>query len=948
LSLQPSRAVVLILLVMICLAPILVYSQPYSEESEYRGYIVKMLKDPATNAVFMHLLNEETLSIVPISGYVYEYVEEGDYVYVRARHVYTFTIVIDPILNTYITRASIGEIIEFKKLGEGFEVTVDRGCGSKYPVGEKVSVRAVVPIDCERAVIAVEYIAPPGLIGHSYVVLREIKPGYAGEYEAEWSTEGCVETPGSENAEWGWYVVLSAEVKLSMPYVNIEEVTITDRCKVVLVSGADLRIENVVAEGLAECTSGTVRVVVSNSGKKSSPSTKVEVRLSGKVIGSAIVPQIEPGSSVEVEVPVSVPCCVNARDLLVVVDPGAEVEEIDKENNAAAVEGAVALVKPELAVKIAGVESEEEGRVVLRVTVTNVGKGEARDVRLAWSSSGTARVRVEPTELGLIAPGGTAEAKVYVEGPPGKYSFALSITTRDACGREWSFSSSLIARIRRKLALEVRVEPETTEALSEVRVVGQAPREAAGLELRVVARRTGGKWVELGRARVLPDGTFTFTFRPAKAGDYEVGVYYPGDDIWSEALVYRKLRVTKIKTTLELVVSEKAPPGSPVTIKGKLLPPRETEGFLELESPAGETKTIKFRTAADGTFEVTVLFNATGRWRVAAKVPGNEAYEDAGTETFLLIFPLRPPVSLEVVAATIVTGTAIGVASTLSPARRAISSIARKLEALLERLGIKPPEWLRELASVYAEEAFESVAEKEIPLPSEWRLLTLPELKTLIGSSILVWFVYAYVETQGKVLVPQVLLEVIIPVVVASLVVVMMDAFSEALISKLRGFWAVYSFWPQGALSMLVTGLLLNSPFAAPGRTLFGKGYPRFEKARLAAYKALFFLAIAGGFAVATIEGLEVLSDSGLLASLAFIFYSLFPVKPLLGYELASQRKTVWLVFFLLTGALYVSCLTKFLAPYVYVAVGCVAALLLGVDFVLVKLGAEGIISRIV
>lgn len=124
---------------------------------------------------------------------------------------------------------------------------------------------------------------------------------------------------------------------------------------------------------------------------------------------------------------------------------------------------------------------------------------------------------------------------------------------------------------------------------------------------------------------------------------------------------------------------------------------------------------------------------------------------------------------------------------------------------------------------------------------------------------------------------------------------------------------------------MLTTALLFSLPFASPGRTLFERKYPEKDKAYLTAFKSLLFLALAGGFAYATMAGLEVLSDVGLLASLSLAFYLLFPVAPLPGHDLYSASKLAWFIFFACLGGLYVACLMKALPLAVYTAIGAVA-----------------------
>ncbi|RLF01260.1 MAG: hypothetical protein DRK00_11705, partial [Thermoprotei archaeon] len=153
----------------------------------------------------------------------------------------------------------------------------------------------------------------------------------------------------------------------------------------------------------------------------------------------------------------------------------------------------------------------------------------------------------------------------------------------------------------------------------------------------------------------------------------------------------------------------------------------------------------------------------------------------------------------------------------------------------LEAAGIKPPHWLEELSNIYLE-VFNSATEREAPSSQAWRLITPSELKALMVSIAHMSLVFTYVESGGEMLDPRILDEVVVPVVAASLLIVIVDELSEALTLDVRGFWAEHAFWPHGAISMIITGMLFSSPFASPGRTVFSRNYPKLEKARLLLY----------------------------------------------------------------------------------------------------------------
>ncbi len=895
----------------------------YQEYAEYEGIIVALTESKTYLHLLVGLEPGEKTKVIPVMLEEAADVEEGDYVRVGGYYIYTFTIWNDPITHVNIALASVLRNSWIIKLGRGIDIDVDKGCGSTYYIGEPITVEYMTRVDAYFAKVWAE--TPKG-----DVVLYQGALA-AGAYTAK----GVIgEPPGSRT------FILEIHVKLDEDILGYgESVTLRDECTINAVYGADLAVESIYATGLVECGEGVVKVVVVNSGMGESKPTTVRVYLGNEVIGSAAVPSIEAGGKVEVEVRVKIPCCISAGDLRVEVDAEGLVPEIDEGNNVFTVAGAIAVKKPVLKINVEPPKTTEGS---FAVTIFNAGEDEAKNIDLSVDAPPGFEILDIP-EVDNLAPGDEQTLLIRFRSKIGTYKLVFTATYSDSCGRSWADQSIVEMILRKELPITLSLSSAQIEALQRVVVTGKAPSEAAGLTLTAVYRFEGGEWREITRIEIGSGGDFYFTFTPEKPGSYEVGVYYPGGGEWAETLVFEKLIVVKIKPTLYIEIPEKAIVGERLLIRGRVEPPREAKGILKFIGAGRRELQFDFKTLPNGTFLVNVVLNATGKWRVEAILLGNEIYEDVSASAELSAFSLRTLPSPGMIVASVATGVAVGVASTFSTVRKIISAIAKKIKGLLGKIKIKV-DWLENLAEVYSEEVFKSLTEKEIPPPSKWKIFTKSELKALAVSTLVVAFVLAYMEARTF----HFLMNVLIPVAIASLITVIVDELSEATLSKIRGHWAEYSLWPHGALSMIVTGILLNSPFAAPGRTLYAKGYPSREKARLVVYKFMFFLSLAGGFAAAYTAGFEVLGDSGLLTTLTVLFYSLFPVKPLPGYELAVEKKAVWLLTFSIAGVFYFGWLAHSVDFGVYAAIGGLSLAFLAADILATKILKKGLVERLV
>ena len=887
-------------------------------------------------AFHLYLPEQRCFVIVVPSEEVKYSVSPGDYVRVVGYTPYVYLVKIDPITGLVFTVDWFIWAEKVTVLGKAADLWIDKGCGAVYSVGERIQVFFKLSFVEARVRLIVD---KPN--GRALILDRVLGPG-------TYRLEGIVgEPPGRR--------LLTLEVRLPlsrecMPPEYYEYELLVCTCAFEAVWGADLTVKSVdVASELEECSEALLYVTVVNEGKGPAPASTLAVLLGDTVLREVEVPPMEPGESEVLELGFTIPCCAPSKDLRIVTDYCNVVREQDEGNNEYVLRGAIRARSPELSLSISQAVVTAGVRTKLRLTVANVGRGRAVNARLEIDPPPGLKVSQTSWNLGELPPGASKAVEVEVLAErAGEYELPAQVRCTDECGRAGVYPQAfkLVAE-KRPLKLRVEVSPPITTVLKPVKVNGSAPPEAADLRLEIMIRRPGGEWTKVGEVEVGKDGSFSFTYTPKKAGRYEVGVHYPGDEVWAEASAYASLEVRRINVTVILRAPSRIPLREEARIKILIRPARTARGLLKLIAPNGSSIGIAVELEG-GEAEVSLKPDRVGSWTIEFLVPGDDVYEDGRASLVLTVVAVRLAASPPAVAAAIATGAAVSVATMISSVRKAISSTAERVRRALEGLGIRPPEWLEALCNIYLEEVFKSVTEKEVPPPSAWRLITPPEFRALLFSIAIMSIVFSYVESGGAVLKPEVAVQVLLPATLASTAVTLTDELSEAVASKLRGFWAEYNIWPHGAISMILTGFLLNSPFASPARTLFAKGYPEEEKARLVLYKFLSLTALSGLFAALMNVGLDALGDAGLVAALATLFYSLFPVPPLPGYELVAVSKIWWLVTFIASGALYAAVLLRALQLYVIEALGLIALTLLLLEAVWRKLRGGGVLPKLI
>lgn len=142
----------------------------------------------------------------------------------------------------------------------------------------------------------------------------------------------------------------------------------------------------------------------------------------------------------------------------------------------------------------------------------------------------------------------------------------------------------------------------------------------------------GGKWVKIDSVDV-SEGKFTYEFVPRRPGPHRVKVAWPGDEEHRPAESAPVLIVvSKVVPSIEVTVSPtSAKVGEAITISGEITPFRgETDVEIVVQSPS-ETRSFTVR-SSDGTFTYSLEVDATGTWRIRARVPESAIYEAAESD----------------------------------------------------------------------------------------------------------------------------------------------------------------------------------------------------------------------------------------------------------------------------------------------------------------------------
>jgi hypothetical protein len=346
---------------------------------------------------------------------------------------------------------------------------------------------------------------------------------------------------------------------------------------------------------------------------------------------------------------------------------------------------------------------------------------------------------------------------------------------------------------------------------------------------------------------------------------------------------------------------------------------------LILTKPDNTTTIVQVITTPEGYFNYTFIPEDPGAWSITANWPGSVDVEGAtSVPTSFTVARARRTPSLLIAA----IATTIGVVIPVGLA----AVTGQFFNALISRL---PDSLIEYLQTIY---------DNMRVLP---RLQTGEKLTKLIqgdmfiaGFSMLIsTIVFGYVAANGL---PDFLhmsvLSVIIPMaLIAATIDRIAGELTEFSILKMFKLQGELELWLYGIIAFLVSGFIFRIPFSTPVRFTYED--ERFvEKTRvfIKILDRVLALPLLIPFSIMIMLGFRILGDLGILMCLTKIFYSLVPVKPMVGKDIFDYSRRVWISIFAPMMILYFTWILNVLPWTVFFTTGLISTLV-GISLIIIS-----------
>ncbi len=254
--------------------------------------------------------------------------------------------------------------------------------------------------------------------------------------------------------------------------------------------------------------------------------------------------------------------------------------------------------------------------------------------------------------------------------------------------------------------------------------------------------------------------------------------------------------------------------------------------------------------------------------------------------------PQPSSVAVATVAAALATsGASIVVAAAIAPTGMQ-NSLTKKIGDLIPNT-IK--QWLAAfMASKRKLEIDEQIGSPFLPTKSE--------MIAYVVSIVVLGFSFSYVKVDTL---SQIIL--VLPMILGtSIIVGFVKTYIMIAYSRMRGVWTEQKLWYFGLATFLLTTLVFRVPFSSPSRSVHYA--PKFTKRLgviLSSAEVLISLAFAGCFYILLLSGFKAIGSIGLAMCIIGAFFDTFPIAPMNGRTIFDYSKTLWIVLFTVTLALY-------------------------------------------
>jgi len=180
-------------------------------------------------------------------------------------------------------------------------------------------------------------------------------------------------------------------------------------------------------------------------------------------------------------------------------------------------------------------------------------------------------------------------------------------------------------------------------------------------------------------------------------------------------------------------------------------------------------------------------------------------------------------------------------------------------------------------------------------------LPTKPEVLAYSLSIVLLSLSFSYVKVSSL---NQIL--IVLPTILAtSIIVTFVKTFGEVAYVRSRGVWTEHKIWYFGLVAFAVTTLAFRVPFSSPTRRVQSKESTPHLEGILSMAEIGLSLVFAAAFFILLEAGFTLIGSTGLAMCIIGAFFDTFPLSPMNGKTLYKYKKKLWVIFFLITLALY-------------------------------------------
>lgn len=261
-----------------------------------------------------------------------------------------------------------------------------------------------------------------------------------------------------------------------------------------------------------------------------------------------------------------------------------------------------------------------------------------------------------------------------------------------------------------------------------------------------------------------------------------------------------------------------------------------------------------------------------------------------------------------------------------------LGGLVKNFDSTISKLPL--PEKVKEFIQLYGEKLFEAVDKVKLETLEKGPFIARGEIAAFAVSGLMAIIVFGSAEARGlqNFLTPSGLVSFVPSALVSVCVVILVGELFEALIARACNIYRQFRLWMYGTIAFLVSGLLFQLPFGSPGTTRYQSGeISKKTKGLLVLSKMLFLMALAIPFAGLSMIGFDNIGSMGLKLTLMTVFFSLLPLRPLVGKAIFDYRKEISLTALMGAGILFFSCAINLVPDVTYLAAGVASAFLAGI-----------------